>query len=55
MEIDVATADGLLKAGTARLIDVREEWEYRRRQGSRARALIPLKHGRGAWRSPCPR
>lgn len=41
MEIDVETADELLKAGTARLIDVREEWEYRRRRVPGA-ALIPL-------------
>lgn len=41
VEIDVETADGLLKAGTVRLIDVREEWEYRRRRVPGA-ALIPL-------------
>jgi rhodanese-related sulfurtransferase len=41
MEIDVETADEMLKAGTGRLIDVREEWEYRRRRVPGA-ALIPL-------------
>jgi rhodanese-related sulfurtransferase len=41
MEIDVETADGLMRAGAVRLIDVREEWEYRRRRVPGA-ALIPL-------------
>ena len=41
MEIDVEAADELLKSGTARLIDVREEWEYQRRRVPGA-ALVPL-------------
>jgi rhodanese-related sulfurtransferase len=41
LEIDVKAANELLKAGTARLIDVRAEWEYRRRRVPGA-ALIPL-------------
>jgi rhodanese-related sulfurtransferase len=41
LEIDVEAADQLLKAGSARLIDVREEWEYRRRRVPGA-VLIPL-------------
>lgn len=41
IEIDVEAADELLEAGAARLIDVREEWEYRRRRVPGA-ALIPL-------------
>jgi rhodanese-related sulfurtransferase len=41
IEIDVEAADQLLKAGEASLIDVREEWEYRRRRAPGA-TLIPL-------------
>ena len=41
LEIDVEAANELLKAGTARLIDVREDWEYRRRRVPGA-ALVPL-------------
>jgi rhodanese-related sulfurtransferase len=41
IEIDVEAADELLKSGAASLIDVREEWEFRRRRVPGA-ALIPL-------------
>jgi rhodanese-related sulfurtransferase len=40
-EIDVNAANDLLEAGSARLIDVREEWEFRRRRVPGA-ALVPL-------------
>jgi rhodanese-related sulfurtransferase len=40
-EIDVEAANELLEAGSARLIDVREEWEFRRRRVPGA-ALVPL-------------
>jgi rhodanese-related sulfurtransferase len=41
LEIDIEAANELLKVGTACLIDVREEWERRRRRVPGA-ALIPL-------------
>lgn len=41
IEIDVQAASELLEAGAASLIDVREEWEYRRRRVPGA-TLIPL-------------
>jgi rhodanese-related sulfurtransferase len=41
LEIDVETAARLLESGGAGLIDVREEWEYRRRRVPGA-VLVPL-------------
>ncbi len=41
LEIDVEAAEMLLEADAARLIDVREEWEYRRRRVPGA-VLVPL-------------
>ena len=41
LEIDVERTDLTLSEGKARLIDVREEWEFRRRRVPGA-ALVPL-------------
>lgn len=41
LEIDVETAARLLDSGAARLVDVREEWEYQRRRVPGA-VLVPL-------------
>ncbi len=41
LEVDVERADVILSEGAARLIDVREEWEFHRRRVPGA-TLVPL-------------
>ena len=41
LEMDVEESERALSAGSARLLDVREEWEFRRRRAPGA-MLVPL-------------